>query len=414
MPPHTPSPHRFLAPAPAQNASQSEKQKPRSSLRQVATAQAPRATGIHPRGTHDDAETPKRVTPAKRFVVPPLSSRKPPSTGERGRRAEDENVLVNAQATPRPRPSFRKVESIDTTSPSSSANTEAHHALDVLPSIEQSLQLPQAEGHENETDQDEILFASEEPNKRQRMSPQSPSSPIPTFAGPSTPHMGSSPQMPSPVSHRFKMPSSRPAASNKVSTPALERQPNTRPHFILPNVPPSPTKIAVPLPETFSPSRKGGKYIQNGMASTLQSWIHETASTGYTANTHSAVVWGKDKEDGVKMKVEVLSVGGSRGVSEMEGEVECWPGGLVFVRGVTDAGLYNASRAVSLTQPVGNYDGYAEIKMMLAGQGGARGKGAVKIRVGDIVGIRAPIWEVPLGLEDQAENWLVGVEWVVL
>ena len=265
---------------------------------------------------------------------------------------------------------------------------------------------------EDEDDQDEILFITEERNKRRRISSHPSSSPVHTYADPTNPHEQSSPQIASPVSHRFKVPSSRPITLDKTSTPAPDRQINPRPHFILPHLSPSPIKHAVPLPETFSPSRKSGKYIQSGMASTLQSWIHETASTGYTANTSAAVVWGKDKEDGVKMRVEVLSVMGGRSVGEAE--VECWPGGLIFVRGVTDASLYNASRASGLTQPEPDCDGRAEVKIMLAGQGGARGKGAVRVQEGGIVGVRAPIWDVHVGHGEQAEKWLVGVEWVVL
>jgi hypothetical protein len=47
---------------------------------------------------------------------------------------------------------------------------------------------------------------------------------------------------------------------------------------------------------------------------------------------------------------------------------------------------------------------------LLAGQGGARGTGGVKLRIGGSVGIRAPMWDIDVG----GETWLVGVDWVVL
>ncbi|KAF1964772.1 hypothetical protein BU23DRAFT_547059 [Bimuria novae-zelandiae CBS 107.79] len=385
MPLHTPSPHRFLAPAPP--LAQKPKAKPQSGLRHAALTQTPKHSVFASRQRHDEADGPRRVTPAKRFVLPPPSSRTPNIGEGRRPRGQVDDAFRTPQATPRPKPKFSKVESIDTTSPSSSANTEARNGFDVIQTI---------------------LFVTEERNKRRRVSLEPPTSPthLPS------PHRHYSPQIASPISHRFKLPTPRATVFDNTSTPATDRQTSSRPHFILPHTSPSLTKSAVPLPETFSPSRKSGRYMPNGMAATLQSWIHEAASTGYTATTSTAVVWGRDKEDGVKMRVRVLSVMGARGGDEAE--VECWPAGVAFVRGATDASLYNASRASSLTQPEEDRHGHAEVKIMLAGQGGARGKGGVRIRVGDIVGVRAPIWDVRIGTGEQPERWLVGVEWVIL
>jgi hypothetical protein len=138
----------------------------------------------------------------------------------------------------------------------------------------------------------------------------------------------------------------------------------------------------------------------------------ETASTGYAALNRDAVVWGRERDDGVKIRVRVKSVrSGKVGAVDREsgdlggnGALECYIGGAVFVRGTTDAGLYNASR---LLGSVGE-DG--EVRVMLAGQGGGRGSGGVKVKVGGIVGIRAPLWDVDLA----GEKWMVGVDWVLL
>ncbi|KAL1610849.1 hypothetical protein SLS60_002520 [Paraconiothyrium brasiliense] len=411
MPLHTPSPHRFLAPAAP--ATQKSKQKPQSSLRHVATTQTPRPTAFQPQATYDEADELRRVTPAKRFVVPPPSSRNTPNSGERRRRRDQvDDAWAHTEATPRPKPRFSKVETIDSTSPTSSANAEAHDGSSILPSVEQSSIFGEEQGQEDKEDEEEILFVLEERNKRRRVSPHPSTSPTHAYVDPATPHAKSSPQIASPVSHRFKFPGTRPNEPDIAFTPVVDRQLHPRPHFILPHHSPSPTKSAVPLPETFSPSRRIGKYIPDGMASTLQSWVHETASLGYTANTSSAVVWGRDKEEGVKIKVEVLSIVGGRG--GRGSEVECWPGGVLFLRGVTNASLYNASRASSFTQAEHDHEGTAEIKFMLAGQGGARGKGRVRVREGSVVGVRAPIWDVQIGHGEQAEKWLVGVEWIVL
>ncbi|KAJ4349452.1 uncharacterized protein N0V89_008067 [Didymosphaeria variabile] len=336
-----------------------------------------------------------------------------PNSGERRRgRDQVDEAWAHTQGTPWPKPRLSKVESIENTSPSSSANAEAHDGLSVLPSIEQSSMFGEDEGLEDKENEEEILFVVEERNKRRRVSPHPSTSPTHAYGDPATPHADSSPQIASPVSHRFKVPGPRPNVPGIASTTVVDRRIHPRPHFILPHLSPSPTKSANPLPETFSPSRKNGKYVADGMASTLQSWVHETASIGYTANTSSTVVWGRDKEDGVKIKIEVLSVMGGRGCGGSE--VECWPGGIIFLRGVTDASLYNVSRASSFTQVEGNHVGPTEVNIMLAGQGGARGKGGVRVREGGVVGVRAPIWDVHIGYGEQAEKWLVGVEWVVL
>lgn len=152
------------------------------------------------------------------------------------------------------------------------------------------------------------------------------------------------------------------------------------------------------------------------MAATLQSWIHETASTGYSATTGTAVVWGRDREDGVKMRVHVLSVTPGRfgrGRSDERG-VECIPGGVVLVHGTTDSTLQDASRAPDAMHIDEEPGRGTEIRIMLAGQGGTRGRSAVWMKAGGVVGVRSPIWDVCLGAGEEAQKWLIAVEWVVL
>ena len=138
----------------------------------------------------------------------------------------------------------------------------------------------------------------------------------------------------------------------------------------------------------------------------MTGWIIETANTGFAAQDRGGgITWGRDREDGVRLKVQIKHVStGAVGTGE-ETEVECYIGGVVFVRGDTQPGLYNASRAPSVLN-----DDDGEVRILLAGQGGARGSGGVRIRVGGVVGIRAPMWDVDVG----GEKWLVGVDWVVL
>lgn len=404
MPRHTPSPHRFLAPAPP--TANKPRAKPPSGLRHATSAQTPKPTAIASRTPFDEAVEPKRVTPAKRFVFSTPASRTTPNVKDARRTAEQvHDAFTPSQTTPRPKVRLKKAESIDNTSPSSSANVETQDGFDIMQGIEHTPMFGEDEGGANDNEEDEILFVAKERNKRRRVSIEAPVFQPHDYSEPepSTPHPQSSPQLASPVSHRFKVPTARPNPFENVSTPASERHLGSRPHFILPQASLSPTKVAVPLPEIFSPSRKIGKYVANGMAATLQSWIHEAASTGYSANNNSAVVWGRDKEDGVQMKIRVASATGGRGGSEAE--VECWPGGVVFVRGTTDLGL---------TPSDATHDNYTETRIMLAGQGGVRGKGGVRVGAGRIVGVRAPIWDVHVGTGEKMEKWLVAVEWIIL
>ncbi|KAF1950648.1 hypothetical protein CC80DRAFT_528845 [Byssothecium circinans] len=452
MPIHTPSPHRFLVPAPP---STQKKTKPQSSLRHglstPAQARTPKPKLANAfRATDVVAGEGKKVTPAKRFVLGNTDRRR-----ERGEEVALEGRNTKGVGTPQrlASPRLGRVESIDESSPSSSLATTDGRA--VVQSVEHASRLRKHHEQENNDDEeeeedDEIFFVTEELYKRRRISPELRSSPPsiqhPQQTTPQQPPLQHHPhnqnhnqETPAPKpasnSHRFKLPAPKTPSvfdntSNSTTTPTTSTATTSRPHFILPHPSPSPTKSLTPLPETFSPSRKSGKYVPGGLASTLQSWIIETADTGYTAR-HSAnsgsddVIWGtRDREDGVKMRVRVCGVMSSRQGNGKGGrEVEAWSNGVVFVTGMVDKGGCNALGASSTAFGAGDGGGgvgvgreEVEVRVVLAGQGGSRGKGrgGVKIGVGTVVGIRAPMWDVDLvGGDDGGGRWIVGVEWVV-
>ncbi|KAH7412064.1 hypothetical protein DE146DRAFT_264400 [Phaeosphaeria sp. MPI-PUGE-AT-0046c] len=417
MPTHTPSPHRFLTPksTPLQKA----KPRPQSNLRNNFAGPTPQPP-IQSRHTSligDGQST--HATPAKRFIVAP--HRRTLSTEDDTH--VKERLLVTqstpqAQLSPRPKPrrKFERIESINSASQSSPIASPAddddnnnNDGLSVAPTVEHGHVFEDSDrAHEQDEEDDEILFVTEERNKRRRVSP--PTSPsLPSTSEPTTPHAH--------TTHRFLVPPPRTPAlfaateqkpdnagsapSSVALTPASHR-----PAFILPPQPTSPVKPSKSLPEIFSPSRKTQKYVPNGLAATLQGWIIETANTGFAAQewrTTGGVVWGRDKEDGVKLKFRVKEAASSS-VSVHEGDVECYPGHFVFVRGETDPGLYNVSRAPSVVEDNG------ECRVLLAGQGGARGVGGIRLRSACVVGVRAPMWEVDVG----GEKWVVGVDWALL
>jgi hypothetical protein len=387
---HTPSPHRFLVPNPP---STQKLKKPQSGLRNALAVQTPAST----KPAQPKSELPlKKLTPAKRFVLAPPR----PAIGVAKEKHGEAHEDTFAHSTPlaKPRRKFERIESIEEPSQSSLSEQDENGEA-IIQSIEGGdTQL----GHwvEQEADrEDEMLFESVQTNKRRRISPES----SPSLQG------LSEPSTPVPVSnaktHRFKVPPPHtpapfPSIAAVTSMPAAAPQ---RPHFILPALPTSPPKPSRPLPEIFSPSRKNGKYIPNGLASTVTSWIIETANTGFAAQDRSAMVCGGDKEDGVKLRVRVTTLSRGGDQPQEDDRVECYSGGIVFARGNTEPGMYNASRAGS----TGAED--SPIRILLAGQGGARASGGVLVKTGSVVGIRAPMWEVDVG----EDRWTMAVDWVL-
>lgn len=155
-----------------------------------------------------------------------------------------------------------------------------------------------------------------------------------------------SPPDPSTLRSRFAPPSSR------AQTPATD----TRPTFLPPS---TETSTEPPLPEFFSPHRRGQKFVPGGMAATVQQWVVETGQASRR---------GRGWED-FAMKVRVDDVVG--------GEGPCW-----LVQGKCGSG--------------------EDVRLLLAGGGG--------MKVGVVVGVRAPSWEI----EVEGRVWRVAVDWRVL
>ncbi|KAF2475288.1 uncharacterized protein BDR25DRAFT_254188 [Lindgomyces ingoldianus] len=385
---HTPSPHRFLPPD--VHSIQKPKPKPPSALRHGITAKAPKTGGTIPLKPVL-SQTPK-VTPAKRFVIVPAQHASTAATVERGGEKEKvDKAWTHTQTTPlvRARRRLERVEKIEEGSQESPSR------------------YPNNEDYEDEDEDEELLFTPLN-KKRRRLSPEF----TPSLC-PSKSHIiHQPPQTPAPASavgtssHRFLVPTLRPPTiSNSIATTPAP----TRPHFLLPPQPTSPQLIH-PLPETFSPQRKGQKYVPGGLANTLQSWIIEATNNGHAAQTRDTVIWGKEKDDGIKLRLKVSGIRSSNPHTGHDGRsVECFPGTVVFVRGDTEAGLSNSFRVIGSQRQRGDGGSLGGVRVMLAGQGSAR-SGVVRVGKGNVVGIRAPVWNTDVS----GEKWVVGVDWVVL
>ena len=155
-----------------------------------------------------------------------------------------------------------------------------------------------------------------------------------------------------------------PQQSHQDPTP----QPTTRPSFLLPAPPIDPPENT-PLPEAFSPNRRGmAKYIPGGLASTMREWILEvsTKGEGGTDSTFRGAV-GMDVGDLRTGQGIVMALGTG---PELHGE---------------------------------------EARLLLLGQG----RGGGELRRGGRVEIKRPVWDVQVG-DGKGEKWMVGVDWRVL
>ncbi|KAI1840818.1 hypothetical protein JX266_012966 [Neoarthrinium moseri] len=134
-----------------------------------------------------------------------------------------------------------------------------------------------------------------------------------------------------------------------------------------------------PLPDVFSPRRRGAKYVPGGLAAELRGWLMDIE-----ANT------GPKREDEFVARVRVHEVRRGTGVTLITG------------------------RFISDENPLEQHRGqYPTMRIMLAGEGRLAGLARRnEVTVDSIIGIAKPVWEANLGYESR---WAaVACDWVVL
>lgn len=138
-----------------------------------------------------------------------------------------------------------------------------------------------------------------------------------------------------------------------------------------------------PLPEYFSPHRRGQKYLPGGLAAEVRDWLVNLESALPSTSVQKSTVdpWL------VRVLVDKVSSSGRDG--------------MTLVRG----------RPVLLVNEGNIVNTLDEVKVVLAGDGQHVGiqKGA-PVTIGKTVGIKGPVWEVVL----EGVKWGVGVDWKVL
>ncbi|KAJ9643454.1 hypothetical protein H2199_004133 [Coniosporium tulheliwenetii] len=127
-------------------------------------------------------------------------------------------------------------------------------------------------------------------------------------------------------------------------------------------------------PRHILPHRRGQKFVPGGMADIVRGWVMDVGS-GVTAQGRA----GRTRS-------------GSEPVLSLQAAEVTSTEALTLVRGLTVDGK-------------GRNEVIREKRAVLAGK--ARGGDVERVRKGDMVGIRAPSWDI----EVKGETWSVGVDW---
>lgn len=171
---------------------------------------------------------------------------------------------------------------------------------------------------------------------------------------------------------RFRIPPS----PTQVSSVTEAIADSNRPAFLKPSLPPpDAASAAEPLPDAFSPHRKGQRYIPGGMAAEFSSWVIETGQAASLSRRGKGYLRGSDFVREIR-------------ISRVQENNDQGSMGPVFVEGVDGGG--------------------GECKIMLA----QRAEEKHGVKVGDVVGIRAPSWDVLV--DGEGGGWVVGVDWRIV
>lgn len=159
-------------------------------------------------------------------------------------------------------------------------------------------------------------------------------------------------------------------ATPSIPASAPAPAPISRPSFLRPPTPP----LAAPLPQAFSPHRRGAAFVPGGTASTVQSWVvaaGQSAAQGRRQQQQQTYQYLQPRSEGWGFRVRVERA------EEMEG-------GGWKVLGLKDDGSGERARCLLL------------------------GEGKGDVRIGGTVGVKGLGWSVDV---DGQGEWWVGVGW---
>ncbi|KAI0514551.1 hypothetical protein F5B22DRAFT_610888 [Xylaria bambusicola] len=183
----------------------------------------------------------------------------------------------------------------------------------------------------------------------------------------------------------------------KAHRPTFQKPPRFKPAE-LPGGAPRPE----PLPDVFSPQRKGAKYVAGGLAAELRDWLVDVEA-GFGSSS-IANTTARDEEWVARIQVDDTSdtSPNARGMTLVQGRQ--------ILSNKVDAN--NNSQAEGRNEEAGDVLGHSIFKLILAGPGRLSGLGIGNdVRPGVVIGIARPTWEVVL---DGLGRWGVACDWVVL
>lgn len=191
------------------------------------------------------------------------------------------------------------------------------------------------------------------------------------------------PAVASPTAHRRPFLSTAPRFLDSTQ-PILQQDQSAflKPPRFRPPDSAEPAQQSDPLPDQFSPHKRGQKYVPGGLAAEVRDWLVNIDSSIPSSSTVN-----KDSQWKIRLMVDEVS-GGVRS-------------GFTLVRG----------RQVKSGDVDTMIDSVGDLNVVLAGEGTSMGlQKNSKVEVGKIVGIKSPVWEVII----EGKKWGVGVDWTVL
>ncbi|EKD13754.1 uncharacterized protein L3040_005631 [Drepanopeziza brunnea f. sp. 'multigermtubi'] len=365
-PPVTPSPHRFVI--------KQERRPPSRSTPLQEHTSRPSTQQFNPTPRFSFSSTPRptasqtlpRITPsAARYFTP---ANKPSKQHDAIELSSDDDGLRDVQESIETEEQDVDLEGYD------SADLDEDCKLDEPSPKRRRLSTSPAHGLEESEEQPQELSQVE--NHESSLS-----SSLPMLSSPPAPRRPISTTAP-----RFLLSTPAPQSTPRDATLA----PQTATPFLKPPRfrPPDPSETSQmqtdPLPEQFSPHRRGQKYVPGGLAAEVRDWL---------MNLEGALESTKEKRDkSDEWLVKILIHEASGGSRE----------GFTMVKGRQ---AHETERGGEMADTIGI------MKVMLAGEGQATGlQKSSNAEVGKTVGIKGPVWEVVI----EGEKWGIGVDWKVL
>ncbi|KAG4440516.1 hypothetical protein IFR05_003986 [Cadophora sp. M221] len=372
-PPVTPSPHRFVIKKerqPVRSTPLAQEHTPRPSTQFNYT---PRFTfSSTPRPTASQTLSPPRFTPSTaRFVTP--ASRTP--KGHDAIELSSDDGLQDVHDSIETEEQDVEIDTYQSGDLEDDYKIEERSPKRRRVSISSQIDLGEEAEGDNEVGDEELLLDDND-NTRD------PSSSLPILSSPPAPRRPISTTAP-----RFLLSTPAPQSTPRDSLSTQNPTPFLKPPRFRPPDPASTSQTqADPLPEQFSPHRKGQKYVPGGLAAEVRDWL---------MNLDGAIPEMRGRRGDNEWLVRVVVDEVSGGFRE----------GMTMVRG----------RQVRVTEGLGHgeetVDSHGWVKVILAGEGAGTGlqRGSA-VEMGKIVGIKGPVWEVVI----EGEKWGVGVDWKVL